>query len=234
MKGPEPVPEERTQTHPEQFGMEAALRGLKERGYRPAVVYDVGAADGKWTAMALRYWGEATYVCFEPLAERLEALSALGRRHPGKLIVQACGVGDADTELSLGVTESLYDSSFAYSGRSSRTVRVCRLDTLLSRGAIPPPSFVKIDVQGFEKRVLDGGAEAMRAAELVLMECQFFPFCEDMHTLDVTVAHMSARGFVPYEFVDFLRRPLDGAMGQCDILFARRGHPLLADTRWAR
>jgi hypothetical protein len=105
---------------------------------------------------------------------------------------------------------------------------------LLSQGRIPPPSFVKIDVQGFEKRVLDGGVAAMRTAELVLMECQFFPFCEDMHTLDVTIADMSARGFVPYEFVDFLRRPLDGAMGQCDILFARRGHRLLADTRWAR
>jgi FkbM family methyltransferase len=216
-----------------QFGMEAALRGLEARGYRPSVVYDVGAADGKWTELALRHWADATYVCFEPLAERRGALAALERRHPGRLLVQACGLGDEDTELSLGVTESLYDSSFAYAGRSSRTVPVRRLDTLLSRGVIPPPSFVKIDVQGFEKRVLDGGVEAVRSADLVLMECQFFPFCEDMRTLDLTVADMSARGFVPYEFVDFLRRPLDGAMGQCDILFARRGHRLLADTRWA-
>ncbi|HEY6003558.1 MAG TPA: FkbM family methyltransferase [Anaeromyxobacter sp.] len=222
------------QSHVEQFGMEAALRGLKARGYRPAVVYDVGAADGKWTELALQHWADATYVCFEPLSERRGALAALERRHPGRLIVQACGVGDEDTELSLGVTDTLYDSSFAYSGSSSRTVPVRRLDTLLSRGIIPPPSFMKLDVQGFEKRVLDGGAAALRTAELVVMECQFFPFCEDMRTLDATIGHMSALGFVPYEFVDFLRRPLDGAMGQCDILFARRGHRLLADTRWSR
>lgn len=212
--------------------MEAALGGLKARGYRPPVVYDVGAADGKWTQLALQQWPEATYVCFEPLAERRAALAALERAHPGKVLVQACGLGDADTELSLGVTEALYDSSFAYAGKSSRRVRVARLDTLLSEGRIPPPSFVKLDVQGFEKRVLDGGVEALRTADLVLMECQFFPFCPDMRTLDATVADMSARGFVPYEFVDFLRRPLDGAMGQCDMLFARRGHPLLADPRW--
>ena len=53
-----------------------------------------------------------------------------------------------------------------------------------------------------------------------------------MRTLDQTIAFMSEHGFIPYEFVDFLRRPLDGAMGQCDILFVRSGHPLVGDRRW--
>jgi len=43
---------------------------------------------------------------------------------------------------------------------------------------------------------------------------------------------MAERNFIPYEFVDYLRRPLDGAMGQCDILFIRRGHPLISDVGW--
>jgi hypothetical protein len=93
---------------------------------------------------------------------------------------------------------------------------------------------VKVDVQGFERRVLDGGTRALAHAELVLLECQFLPFCAEMRTLDETIAHMSALGFIPYEFVDLLRRPLDGAMGQCDILFARKKHPLVSDLRWAK
>lgn len=52
------------------------------------------------------------------------------------------------------------------------------------------------------------------------------------HSLDQTIAFMSEHGFIHYEFVDFLRRPLDGAMGQCDILFVRSGHPLVSDRRW--
>jgi hypothetical protein len=43
---------------------------------------------------------------------------------------------------------------------------------------------------------------------------------------------MSERGFIPYEFVDFLRRPLDGAMGQCDILFIKRNHQLVSNPVW--
>ena len=52
-------------------------------------------------------------------------------------------------------------------------------------------------------------------------------------SINIGPAWMVEQGFIPYEIVDILRRPLDGAMGQCDILFGRVGHPLLADNRWA-
>lgn len=213
------------------IGMAAALNGLKQRGYFPKVVYDIGAAEGNWTRNALEYWPDATYVCFEPLSERKKDLDALQAARPGQILVKSCGVGDTDGELSIGVSDFLWDSSFAYSGSLSRTVPVRRLDSLIDAGT-PLPSFIKIDVQGFEKRVLDGGKEALRHADLILMECQFFPFCDDMRTLDLTIAHMSANNFIPYEFVDYLRRPLDGAMGQCDILFVRKDHQLISNKQW--
>ena len=79
----------------------------------------------------------------------------------------------------MGVTDFLWDSSFAYSGSSSRSVPVRRLDSMIEAG-IPLPSFIKIDVQGFEKRVLEGGQKAMAHCDLILRECAFFPFCNDM------------------------------------------------------
>lgn len=48
------------------------------------------------------------------------------------------------------------------------------------------------------------------------------------------ISYMVERKFRPYEIVDVLRRPLDGAMGQCDVLFVKEDHPLLADTLWSR
>lgn len=214
------------------IGMAIAMRGLKQRGYTPKVVYDIGAADGSWTRQALACWPDAVYVCFEPLAERKNDLDTLQASSPEKILIKVCGVGDVDGELSFGVTDFLWDSSFAYSGSSVRTVPVRRLDSLIEEGT-PLPSFIKLDVQGFEKRVLDGGESAMRNADLILMECQYFPFCNDMRTLDETFAYMSAHNFIPYEFVDYIRRPLDGAMGQCDILFVRKDHALVANKQWS-
>jgi hypothetical protein len=142
------------------------------------------------------------------------------------------GLGDEDTELSLGITDGLWDSSFAYSGQSSRTVPVHRLDTLLEKGLIVPPSFMKLDVQGFERKVIEGGRQTLSQCDVALLECQFFRFCESMCTLDVMIRFMSDLGFVPYEFVDFIRRPLDNAMGQCDILFVKKDCFLVSDSRW--
>ncbi|NLD80522.1 MAG: FkbM family methyltransferase [Smithella sp.] len=214
------------------IGMDAALSGLKRRGYVPVVVYDIGAADGGWSRQAMKYWPNAGFVCFEPLVERKVALEQLKKDFPGKVNFQACGVGDTDGALSFGVTEFLWDSSFAYSGASARSVPIHKLDTLIKQGVIPSPSFIKIDVQGYEKRVLDGGELAMKSADLILMECAFFKFCKDMRTLDVTIAYMAERNFIPYEFADYLRRPLDGAMGQCDILFIKKDHPLVSNPQW--
>jgi FkbM family methyltransferase len=216
-----------------QFGMDVTLTGLKDRGYLPDVVFDIGAADGSWTRHALKIWPNARYVCFEPLVERLAALDTLVAERNSQVSIQPYGIGNADCELSLGVTDFLWDSSFAYGGNSARNVTVRKLDSLFVAGLIPRPSFVKIDVQGFEKRVIEGGENALSNTDFVLMECTFIAFCDEMRTLDKSIAFMSERGFIPYEFVDFLRRPLDGAMGQCDILFARHDHALVSDRRWA-
>ncbi|MEZ5996633.1 MAG: FkbM family methyltransferase [Hyphomonadaceae bacterium] len=215
------------------FGMEPALEGLRQRGVRPAVVFDIGASDGGWSALALRTWPAARVHCFEPLKVRAQALADFAARNPGRVTHHPVGVSDADGELQLGVTEDLWASSFAYKGQSAQTAQVRSLDSMLSEGVIEKPDFVKIDVQGFERRVISGGTSALASCSFILMECTFYPFCAEMRPLDETIAFVAEAGFVPYEFVDFLRRPIDGAMGQCDMLFIRRSHELMKDTRWA-
>lgn len=215
------------------FGMARALRGLSERGYKPDVIYDVGAAEGAWTRLAARIWPNARFVCIEPLEERDAALMQLAQDFPGRVQFLRIGLGSQDAELQLGVSEGLWASSFAYGGVDARTLPVRRLDGLVDEGALPLPSFLKLDVQGFELQVLEGAREkALSNVEFILMECQFFAFCDEMRTLDVTIARLSELGYVPYEFVEFLRRPLDGAMGQCDLLFAKRGQALISNNSW--
>lgn len=213
--------------------MGQALAGLRRRGYVPEVVFDVGASDGRWTQLAMTYWPGATYFCFEPLQERARELAALSGSNQGRVVVYCCGLGDRDQELEICVKPHLDESSFAFSGDDIRTVPVRRLDSMLAQHGIPRPQFLKVDVQGFEKRVLDGASSSLGAADLILLECTFIPFCPEMRTLDAIVGDMSQRGFIPYEIVDVLRRPLDGAMGQCDMLFIRKGHDLISDRRWA-
>lgn len=214
-----------------QFGMYSCLKGLAARGFKPECVLDIGAALGEWTRMALGFWPEARYFLFEPLEERKPALDRLREEYPGVDYILA-GASDAPGRLSIGLSANLYESSFAYPGPQNRIVDVVTVDALFREGRFPQPRFLKLDVQGYEFKVLEGAAETMRECDLILLEMQFFRFAPEMLLLHEGIAWMAARGFFPYEFVDFLRRPRDGAMGQCDLLFLRAGHPLVSSNAW--
>lgn len=54
-----------------------------------------------------------------------------------------------------------------------------------------------------------------------------------MILLHESIAWMNEQNFQPYEIVNVLRRSLDNAMGQCDILFIRKDHWLLKSQNWS-
>ena len=74
----------------------------------------------------------------------------------------------------------------------------------------------------------------LAGSTLVLLELNFFRFYAGMPLLHEVVDYMVQRAFRPYEIVDVLRRPLYGAMGQCDMLFCREGHALPAHSAWQK
>jgi hypothetical protein len=108
-----------------QFRMDGIIRmGTLTRDYVPDVVFDIGVADGSWTCQALQIWPDSHYVCFEPPTERRAILAALVADQPDHVVFEPFEVDNTDCELSLGVTDFLWDSSFAYRGRSARNVAV--------------------------------------------------------------------------------------------------------------
>jgi FkbM family methyltransferase len=216
---------------PPDFGMFPCLKGLAQKQFAPECVLDIGAALGEWTRMALRFWPQARYFLFEPLQERQAALDSLRASHPNVDYILA-GTGNSPGRLSIGVSGNLYESSFAYPGPQNRLVEVVTVDEMFREGRFPQPQLMKLDVQGYEFKVLEGAAETMRQCDLILLELQFFRFAPEMLLLHEAIHWMAERGFRPYEFVDYLRRPHDGAMGQCDLLFVRVGHWLVSSNTW--
>jgi FkbM family methyltransferase len=222
-----------TETKTGGFGLTSALQGLKSRGFEPRVVLDGGAADGRWTTQVRQIWPAARFVMVEALEERRLVLETLAASAPEHIQAFIGGLADVNGTLQFSVTDYMFDSSFAYGGGSARPVSTYRLDDLVSQGVMPQPDFIKLDVQGFELHVLRGGETVLSRTDCVLLECNFLKFSDAMPDLEEVVQWMGVHNFRPYEFVDFLRRPLDNAMGQCDILFVRKDHVLVADRRWA-
>lgn len=216
-----------------EVSLSACMKGLVHRGYNPNVILDIGAATGSWTRETIRYFPKSFFYMFEPLSERKQDLVDTKNSYIDNVDYFLMALSDKIGTVDLGVNEkNLYCSSIMFKGSELRPVPVDTLDHLLDTEKIKQPDFIKVDVQGAQLLVLGGGERVLKNTELVLLEIPFFKFSPSHSILHEYIQWMDERGFIPYEIVDVLRRPLDCAMGQCDILFCKKEHFLLSDLRW--
>jgi FkbM family methyltransferase len=214
------------------IGMDVALAGLSGRGFAPLSVLDVGAAAGTWTRLALMHWPQARYLLIEPLHERRAELAATAAQWPNASYLIA-SAGSVAGRQKLNVSADLWGSSFLYEGVDAREVEVVTVDDLVASGELRAPDLMKLDVQGYELEVLAGAADTIERCEVIILEVRLFRGRPGMPMLHEAIDWMVQHGFRPYEIADVLRRPLDGAMAQCDVVFVREGSELLRVEGWA-
>lgn len=115
-----------------------------------------------------------------------------------------------------------------------REIEIIMIDDLIESAKINNPELIKLDIQGFELEALKGAEKTFGYTEVYILEVSLFPYNEapDMPVLSDVINFMLNRGYVVYDFPGFLRRPLDGALGQCDICFVKRNGFLKISNSW--
>lgn len=218
--------------------MRTFLQFLRERGFFPGFAVDVGAHRGHWTEMLKEIFPEVDVLMLEPQPELRGALDALCQRLPGLHWVQTAAGARAETRLQT-IWADLQGSSFLPRPDPARTARgeqrparVERLDDLLRAAGGRVPDLVKLDVQGFELEVLRGCPSIFGVTELFVLETSLYAFLDDIPLLREVIEFMAARGYEIYDIAGQIRRPIDGALGQLDIAFARRQGFLRQHDRW--
>jgi FkbM family methyltransferase len=215
--------------------LEAALGRLQRAGFRPRAAIDVGAFAGDWTVMCRRYFPAARVLMIEPQPDRAAALQALAARLPDIRFVAAL-VGPAPAPAVPFFQNETVSSVLPEADSTPATAPVrlpmTTLDGVVAETGFGAAEFLKLDVQGYELEVLRGGARALSAAEVVLLEVNVIAINRGAPLLHETVAYMAAHGFRVYDICTAIRRPLDAALWQTDMLFVRDSSPLVASTRW--
>ena len=143
---------------------------IKQVVKRGDVAFDVGANIGCHTLIMARAVGEmGRVVAVEPnpkIRKRLSDNLCLNRMN--QALVVDCGLSDVDGESSLYVApdnvanqgmSSLHPQPFL---TSTVPVKIETLDGLMQRSGCEKLSFVKIDTQGNDHKVLLGGAESIQ------------------------------------------------------------------------
>lgn len=152
-----------------------------------AVFYDVGAHAGFWPAVLS---GSCSRIfAFEPSPVNFARLSQNTRPFPN---VTAINAAASDTPGLLSFSENGSMSRINEAGGVE--VRVIRLDDFVAQGN-PPPSVVKIDIEGHGARCLSG----MRR----ILECHRPVLFLEVHNVE----EQTAAGSLPGYTVETLDRP---------------------------
>jgi FkbM family methyltransferase len=167
---------------------------------------DIGANVGSYTILACAAKG-AKGICFEPVPSTFERLMDNLRINNLVERVEARNIGLSDREDDLVFTTGEDTTNHIVGGdeqaSSAVRVQVLPLDTILRGRA---PSMLKIDVEGFEMRVLAGAHQVLGKEGLhsVIMELngsgRRYGFTDAQ-----IITHMSEFGFSPFRYDPFKR-----------------------------
>jgi FkbM family methyltransferase len=83
---------------------------------------------------------------------------------------------------------------------------------------------IKIDVQGSEIDIINGGLDIFKNAKGVLMEISLVEYNQNAPVKEFVYEYMSNMGFIPIETIGNINHPITHELIQQDILFLNRKH----------
>jgi FkbM family methyltransferase len=201
--------------------------------YKFDLVFDVGANTGQY-ARELRVLGyRGAIISFEPLSR---AFKVLEKNAEADAEWQAfnCAIGDADEQATINISENqvsnsifdLHDIGIEASPESryvgKETVQVKRLDSVFPDFYNGNQQvFLKIDTQGYEKNVLEGGLDALQHVTGLQMEMSLFPVYRDAELFNEMLKYINDKGFRLVHVRPGFCHPRTGLMMQLDAIFLR-------------
>jgi FkbM family methyltransferase len=204
------------------------------RAHRVDVVLDVGANIGQF-GESLRDSGyRGRIVSFEPLSDAWSALRQTSAHDSLWDVAERCALGEAEGEVQLHIAGNSVSSSVlemlsthtkaapdsAYVGMEN--VKVRTLDSVASQYLNPKSiSFLKIDTQGYEDRVLRGATQLLDRIVGLQLEMSFVALYEGQLTFDDLRDRLTARGFELWGLSPGFVDPNTGRLLQVDATFFR-------------
>lgn len=193
-------------------------------------VLDIGANEGQFAEMIRGVVPDAAVISFEPLPSCYEKLQTVIYRIRNSKCMNV-GIGDVNEKSEMFRSSSSPSSSLLSMSRihmkewpetSQNTpvsVTLRRLDDVVNPADLQKPLAVKIDVQGFEDKVIKGGEKTLRHADLVVIETSFTPLYEGQPLFEDIYELMKALGFSYRGALSTLKSKEDNIILQEDSLY---------------
>ncbi len=176
---------------------------LQNRGIK--TVLDIGANTGQFANLIQKVLPQASVISFEPIKKCYEELLINTKSINVKAFNYA--LGDVEEQQEINISAHTPSSSLlnmadlhteVFAGTNfveKETISIKRLDDVFPDLKIIGKFMVKVDVQGFEDRVIKGGVETLKKADSVLIETSFVELYKDQLLFDGIYQLLIGLGF---------------------------------------
>lgn len=209
---------------------------LKQLGFAPKNIWDVGANRGDWTRAALQYFPSADYTLIEP-QDHLKVGIAAEVRAGHRIRWVNAGASNEPGVLPLYVSAKDQSSSFLDYDRikddsvQKIEVPIRTLNEIRSSLSLPVPEMLKIDAEGFDLRVLQGASDFIGRSEIILAEAAIAQLDFENSARNLINA-MDGYGYRLLEITDLHRSPNQGVLWLCELAFLLKSSQLFAKARY--
>lgn len=208
------------------------LAGIASHCKSFGTIIDVGANKGQFALASIKRFPQSTIISFEPLPEQYQQFKE-NLRKSKKVTVHNIALGSeagvidfyknehSHASSALPISEEQKQSIPETAKTSKIQVKVSRLDEFLLDYKLIGPTLLKLDVQGYEKKVLEGSSKLLPMIDYVVFEASFIsmyngePLFDEMHTF------LKDSGFEIIAPVGYLEDQ-KGRILQMDILYRNK------------
>lgn len=199
------------------------------------LVLDIGANVGQYASLLREGGFSGKIVSFEPISSAHSKLLSLSRNDPMWEIAPQMAIGNDDGSVEINISSNSYSSSIldlldshlrsapdaAFCNKE--TVRLSRLDTIAAQYINQSRNtFLKIDVQGYERQVIEGAKQILSELKGIQLELSLVPLYKDQPLYLEMVKLIEDLGFELYAYVPGFTDLQSGRMLQMDGIFFRK------------
>jgi len=194
---------------------------------------DVGANTGQFAYYTRKLGYANTIISFEPLSSAFSVLQKFAKTDPNWQI-QNCAIGDTDGQIEINISANSQSSSIldmmpdhiesapdsVYEGKEM--VNIHKIDTIIDKYTDNLDStFLKIDAQGFEKKVIEGAKNSIKYIKGLQLELSMIELYKGETLITEMLSLISDLGFTILSLEPGFYDKNTGQLLQVDGIFYR-------------
>jgi len=201
---------------------------MKQRGFSPKTIIDVGAYKGSWTSKVTSIFPDASFIMYEAQPDKKTYLEDIKAKHPGKIEYHIALLGSTEKKsvpyFLMETGSSVLEENTDYN-RELTQLPMHTLDKLIEPTLLEQPCFLKLDVQGYEIEVLKGAQALLLKVDIVLLEVSILEYNKEAPLIAEIICFMDNAGFSTFDITELKRTSDEHILFQADIFFCRHEHP---------